>query len=115
MDPLVEIKPSPIEGQGAFARSALAAGTRILEYLGEKIDKQESLRRCQVGNPCIFHLDAQWNLDGNVEFNPARYLNHSCFPNCEAELFEGGRIWILTTRPVAAGEELTLNYSYDLT
>lgn len=110
---LVEFKPSPIHGMGGFARVELPSGTRVLEYVGERIDKRESLGRCMRGESFIFHLDEQWDLDGNVEWNPARFLNHSCAPNCEAEFIDG-RIWIMTLRAVARGEELTFNYGYDL-
>ena len=48
-----------------------------------------------------------------MESNPARFLNHSCAPNCEAEL-DDGRIWIVAKRDIKAGEELTFNYGYDL-
>jgi hypothetical protein len=109
----LEIKPSPIHGLGGFARRALAQGERVVEYGGERIDKAESLRRCQQGNTFIFRLDDQWDLDGNVPSNPARHLNHSCAPNCDAESIEG-RIWIVAARDIAAGEELTFDYGYDL-
>jgi len=111
---LVDFKPSPIHGTGGFARADMPARMRVIEYVGERIDKRESLTRCMRGEPFIFHLDELWNLDGNVDWNPARFLNHSCVPNCEAELIDG-RIWIVTVRPVARGEELTFNYGYDLT
>ena len=109
----VEFRPSSIQGTGGFALVDLAAGVRILEYVGERIDKKESLARCERGEPFIFDLDETWDLDGNVESNPARFLNHSCAPNCEAEQIDD-RIWICTIRPVARGEELTFNYGYDL-
>jgi hypothetical protein len=110
---LVEFKPSPIDGTGGFARADLPAGTRVIEYVGERIDKCESLARCMRGESCIFHLDEQWDLDGNVDCNPARFLNHSCSPNCDAELIDG-RIWIVTIQRVVRGEELSFNYGYDL-
>jgi SET domain-containing protein len=109
----LEFKPSPIHGTGGFARCDLPAGARVIEYVGERIDKRESLARCERGEHFIFDLDDQWDLDGNVEWNLARFLNHSCSPNCDAEFIEE-RIWIVTTRPVACGEELTFNYGYDL-
>ena len=85
----------------------------MVEYIGEKITKAESLRRCEEGNTFIFALDDEFDLDGNNEQNPARWLNHSCAPNCEAE-FSGGRIWITARRDIAAGEEITFNYGYTL-
>jgi uncharacterized protein len=110
---LAIFKPSPVHGIGGFARADIPAGTRILEYLGEVITKAESLRRCEQDNQYIFALDTVYDLDGSVPWNPARFLNHSCAPNCEAEL-ESGRIWIVALRDIRAGEELTFNYGYDL-
>jgi len=107
------IAASPIHGMGGFARRALAWGARVVEYTGRKITKAESLRLCEAGNAFIFSLDDEFDLDGNTEDNPARWLNHSCAPNCEAE-FSGGRIWITARRDIAAGEEITFNYGYTL-
>jgi SET domain-containing protein len=109
----VVFKLSPIHGTGGFARVTIHAGARIIEYVGQKISKAESLRRCEQENQYIFALDDQFDLDGNAPANPARFLNHSCAPNCEAEV-DGGRIWIVALREIAAGEELTYNYNYDL-
>jgi len=106
-------KASPIHGVGGFARRDIPAGTRVIEYLGEKISKAESLRRCERNNEYIFELDDEHDLDGNVSWNPARFLNHSCAPNCEA-ILEGGKIWILAERDLKSGEEITFNYGYDL-
>ena len=106
-------KPSPIHGIGGFARRDIEAGARVIEYVGEKITKAESLRCCELNNEYIFALDEEHDLDGNASSNPARFLNHSCQPNCEA-LREGSRIWILALRTILAGEEITFNYGYDL-
>ena len=111
---LIDLKPSPIHGTGGFACADLPAGTRVIEYVGERIDKRESLARCMRGEAFVFDLDEEWDVDGNVDWNSARFLNHSCAPNCEAELIDG-HIWIITIRPVSRGEELTFNYGYDLT
>jgi SET domain-containing protein len=113
IDGLLEFRPSSIHGMGAFAGSDLPAGVPLVEYLGERIDKAESQARCERGESFIFHLDDLWDLDGNVAQNSARWLNHSCAPNCDAECIDG-RIWILSNRPIARGEELTFNYGYDL-
>jgi SET domain-containing protein len=80
----VIFKSSPIHGTGGFAHNDVACGTRIIEYVGEKITKQESLARCEKNNEYIFALSETQDLDGNVDWNPARFLNHSCAPNCEA-------------------------------
>jgi SET domain-containing protein len=105
--------PSRIHGTGGFAGRPFPCGERILEYVGERITKAESLRRCEAGNSFIFAMNEVEDLDGHVPGNPARFLNHSCDPNCES-LFEEGRIWIMSTRDIAAGEEITFNYGYEL-
>jgi len=110
---LFDHRESPIHGTGAFAKSNIPAGTRVVEYSGERIDKEESWRRCEAGNEFIFALNDQWDLDGSVPWNQARFLNHSCEPNCEAERI-GERIWIIAIRDIPAGEELTFNYGYSL-
>jgi uncharacterized protein len=110
---LLVVEASPIHGLGGFAKTAIGKGTRVVEYIGERISKSESLRRCEGNNHFIFSLNDEQDLDGNVAWNPARFLNHSCVPNCEAEL-QDGRIWIVATRDIPAGEEITFNYGYDL-
>ena len=87
--------------------------TWLIEYVGERIDKAESAKRCGEDNRYIFHLDDDFDLDGGVGWNPARWINHSCSPNCEAQLVDG-HIWIVAIRPIHSGEEITFNYSYDL-
>ncbi len=111
--PSIHLAASPIHGTGAVAASSFAAGERVIEYTGERIDKAESIRRCAAGHHAIFYLDEETDIDGGAAWNPARFLNHSCAPNCDAEWIEG-RIWIIARRPVAPGEEMTFNYGYDL-
>jgi SET domain-containing protein len=106
-------KPSTIHGRGGFASRPIPKGSRVIEYTGETISKSESLERCRNGNHCIFCLDTEHDLDGDVPWNPARLLNHSCAPNCEVELLEGG-VWIVANRNIAAGEEITFSYNFDL-
>ena len=109
----LRIAPSPIHGQGGFAVRFVRKDARVIEYVGERITKAESLLRCEAQNWFIFGLDDEFDLDGNVEWNPARFLNHSCAPNCEA-LCEYGHIWIVALRDIQPGEEITFNYGYDL-
>jgi uncharacterized protein len=106
-------KPSLIHGTGGFARQDLARGMLVIEYVGVLVTRTEAIERCRQGNEYIFRLDEETDLDGNVEQNPARYLNHSCAPNCEAELIDG-RIWVVALRDIKAGEEVTFDYGYDL-
>src|SRR5690242_20740884 len=116
--PVVEMalmcfRASTIHGTGAFAKADIVARTWVVEYTGERIAKDESLRRCAAGNEFIFALTDDVDLDGSVSWNRARFLNHSCEPNCEAERV-GERIWIVAKRNIQAGEELTFNYGYRL-
>jgi SET domain-containing protein len=110
---LISFRRSRIHGTGGFARTDIPSGTRMVEYLGERITKAESLRRCEANNEYIFAIDDEHDLDGNVPGNLARFINHSCAPNCEAELDED-LVWIVASRDIVAGDELTINYGYDL-
>jgi uncharacterized protein len=109
----VVFRRSSIHGIGGVARKHIPQGTRVIEYLGERIDKHESLRQCEENNEYIFMLNEREDLNGNVEWNPARFINHSCASNSDAELAEG-RIWIVANRNIQAGEEITFNYGFDL-
>jgi SET domain-containing protein len=108
-----EIRPSKIHGTGVFARTDIPAETRVIEYLGERVSKEESERRRKAGNFFVFIVTDEFDIDGLVDWNPARFINHSCAPNCEAQQ-EDEHIWIYALRDIKAGEELTFNYGYDL-
>ena len=110
--PTLEFKRSSIHGIGGFATGPIRLGTLVIEYVGQIITKTESLRRCEAGNTSIFEMDDERDIDGAVSWNPARFLNHSCAPNCDAELIDG-QIWIVARRDISAGEEITFNYGYD--
>jgi hypothetical protein len=112
-DLLIEFGSSSIHGTGGYARVDIRVDARIVEYLGRRITKEESLRQCELENPYIFSISDEFDLDGNVDWNPARLLNHSCSPNAEAQCRDG-RIWIVALRDIRAGEEVTFNYNYDL-
>lgn len=122
-DPLFKIGPSAIHQQGLFATCDIKAGTEIVQYFGEKISKEESSRRAleweaqareaDKGVVYIFELDENWDLDGRVSDNPARYMNHSCDGNCEAINYDG-EIWLVARRTIAEGEELLFDYGYDM-
>lgn len=111
---LIEFRRSRIHGTGGYARREIKAKTDVIEYIGEKISKEESARRCEAGNAYIFTGDETYDLDGNVDWNPARLINHSCEPNCEALIDDEHRVWITASRDIQAGDELTFNYNYDL-
>ena len=109
----LERRTSGIEGSGLFARARIPAGECIIEYTGEKMCKAESLRRCMEGNNYIFNINEEFDIDGSVESNFARFINHSCAPNAEAQL-EDDKVWIVALRDILPGEEVTFNYGYDL-
>lgn len=117
------VRRSKIHGRGIFARGEIPRGTKIIEYVGERITKAESQKRADrqlakakksgIAAVFIFDLSKRFDLDGNVPWNTARLINHSCAPNCEA-IDIRGRIWICARRKIRAGEELSYNYGYDL-
>ena len=117
------VRSSSIHQRGIFAACDIPNDTRIIEYVGEKITKAESARRAEAlmkraqrtGGAAvyIFSLNKRQDIDGGKPGNTARLINHSCEPNCEAYNI-GGRIWIMATRDIRKGEELTYNYGFDL-
>jgi SET domain-containing protein len=109
---LVWIGRSPIAGYGLFAGQDIRKGVEILQYTGEKISKAESARRVLAGNAYIFELTDKWDIDGTSLSNIARYINHSCAPNCEVQK-TSRTLWIVARRTIKKGEELTYNYGYD--
>ena len=99
-------KSRPGVGQGLFATDILNKGDFILEYAGKKIPTRVA---DSLSSRYLFEIDRKWTIDGSKRSNIARYINHSCEPNCEGEL-HGGRILIYATRNIVRGEELTINY-----
>jgi SET domain-containing protein len=120
---LCKVKESSIHQRGLFATSDIKKGTDIIQYIGEKISKEESTRRALEweekaretgeGLVYIFELDDDWDLDGREGENPARYMNHSCDGNCEAVNCDG-EIWIEARKDIKNGEELVYDYGYDM-
>ena len=116
---MIEVRPSTIAGHGVFATEPIAKGTRIIEYTGEVIESDEADRRyddlaMDEHRTFLFALDDGRCIDAAVGGNDARFINHSCDPNCETVEVDG-RIWIDAIRPIAAGEELTYDYAYERT
>ena len=110
------MRRSDVHGNGVFAVDDLAEGETLIEYKGEVISWKEALRRhphdpAQPNHTFYFHIDDGRVIDGNVNGNAARWINHSCEPNCEADEVNG-RVYIKALRNIAAGEEL--NYDYGL-
>ena len=110
----IEVRASGIHGTGVFARVPFAAGQRVMEYVGEVITWEEALRRHphDPANPdhtFYFHIDDEHVIDGKHHGNAAKWINHACDGNCEAEEVDG-RIFVRARRYIAAGEELSYDY-----
>jgi SET domain-containing protein len=113
---MIEKRRSPIQGWGVFATQPISKNTRIVHYAGEKISNRESLTRetryLQKGHIWCFKLNRLYVRDAAVGGNIARYINHSCTPNCYTQVL-GDTIWIRAARTIRRGEELTYDYSTD--
>ena len=113
------VKNSRVHGRGVYAARSIKAGEKIIEYKGERISWKEADRRppSDPDDPhhtFFFSLDDKKTvIDAGVGGNVARWINHSCDPNCETEETDDGRVFIQALRDIRAGEEL--NYDYSLT
>lgn len=108
------MRSSGVHGRGVFAATQIAAGVRLIEYKGERITWDEALRRHphdpdHPNHTFYFALDNELVIDGKIGGNQARWINHSCKPNCEADEVDG-RVFIHTLRDIEAGEELFYDY-----
>jgi SET domain-containing protein len=112
----VEVRDSSIHGRGTFASAFLESETVILEYTGQLIDRKTAVERDNLDAPdysCyIFQIDDDIFIDARLVEHPAKYINHSCEPNCSIWR-EGTRAFIRTLRTIRTGEELTYDYGYD--
>jgi uncharacterized protein len=116
-DPLYEVRNSGIHGKGGFALRRIRKGTRITEYVGQRITPEEGDCRYPVNGHAHYHtflflVNPKICIDAAIGGNDARFLNHSCDPNCEA-VEDDGRIFIEAIRTIQPGTELT--YDYHLT
>lgn len=110
----IQTRRSGVHGKGVFALADLAEGETLIEYTGEIITWAEALRRhphdpSDPNHTFYFHIDEDHVIDAKVGGNSSRWINHSCDPNCEAEV-EDGRVFIRTLRNIQAGEELFYDY-----
>ena len=113
-----EIRESPMQGLGAFAVQPIRAGLRLIEYAGQRLTPAEADARYpdvegERHHTFLFAIDDDVVIDAALDGNAARFINHSCDPNCDA-VIDAGRIWIDTIREVATGEELAYDYAYVL-
>lgn len=112
------LRKSAIAGRGAFATRRIPKGACIIEYRGERIGQDEADRRYpedpnQPHHTFLFTLDEDTVIDAAVKGNAARFINHSCDPNCEA-VIEDGRIWIYALKNIPEGAELLYDYQFIL-
>ena len=125
MSTLIEVRRSPIHGDGVFALAAIPAGTLVTVYRGEMIARNELERRIALretegqGDAPIYYFEIEEDCfidaEAVVENNPARFINHACDENCEAIWnAEAGRMEIFALRDIAAGEELSFDYGFEL-
>lgn len=121
---IVEVRDSGVHNKGVFALKNIPQNTKIIEYRGDVISKKEADKRLDETyvqykkNPkdyaatYIFELDDEHDLDGNTPDNDAKYINHSCNPNCYFEI-KKDHIDIYAKRDIQEGEELSYNYGFD--
>ncbi len=112
-----EIRRSAIQGRGAFATRRIRKGMRIAEYLGERISQAEGDRRYDDESMTrhhtfLFSVSQRTVIDAAVGGNDARFINHSCEPNCDA-VIEGGRVFVEALVTIPAGAELFYDYMYE--
>jgi uncharacterized protein len=110
----ITVRTSPVHGRGVFALADLPAGIMLLEYKGQRVSWREAQRvharsGAEDGHTFLFGLDDGSVIDGAQGGNSARWLNHSCAPNCEAEQ-DGERVFIRAIRAIEKGQELFIDY-----
>ena len=111
---MIEVRSSEVHGLGVFATQHIPKRTRIIEYLGERISHREADRRYDDhdendNHTFLFNVDRGLVIDAGVNGNEARFINHSCEPNCES-VIEHRRVYIEALRDIAPGEELCYDY-----
>jgi hypothetical protein len=111
---MIVVRRSRLHGRGVFAVRRIRKGTRVIEYLGDRISHREADRRYESkttadNHTFLFIVDRGVVIDGGTHGNDARFINHGCDPNCESEI-EDRRIFIEAIRTIQPGEELTYDY-----
>ena len=117
-----KVKKSQVHGTDVFATSNIPKNKKIIQYIGEKVTKVEGDRRSaerikkflnkkNEGSVYIFELNKKYDIDGSPLYNKARYINHSCSPNCEVDIIKN-EIWISSIKSIKKGEELNYDYGY---
>lgn len=99
-------KSRPGLGRGLYATHSIAQGDFVAEYTGRRIS---TVHADTLKTRYLFEIDSEWTIDGSSRTNIARYINHSCMPNCEAEIHDG-HVLIHATKSIRTGEEITIDY-----
>ena len=112
--PLVEVRNSDVHGRGVFAVASIAKGTRIFEYLGDRISHAAADTRYEDhdendNHTFLFIVDRNTVIDAAVNGSDARFINHHCDGNCTS-VIENRRVFIDSVRAIAPGEELGYDY-----
>jgi SET domain-containing protein len=107
----LRIDRSAIHRWGVYAEEPIPAGKKVIEYTGERISRRETKLRSDGPLHYMFTLDKYWTLDGRVGGSGAEYINHCCDPNIYAWVTHG-HILYMCKRPIAKGEELTIDYHF---
>jgi SET domain-containing protein len=112
--PKLTTRKSQLHGTGVFAAEAIPKHTRIIDYAGELIRNDDACeereeRYLAEGQIWVFRVNRAWSRDANIGGNIARFINHSCTPNCQFEVVDK-TIWIRALRHIRRGEELTYDY-----
>ncbi len=113
-NPSIEVRDSGVHGKGVFATADLPRGVTLIEYVGEVLSWKKAQQRhphnpAEPNHTFFFHVDDKHVIDAAVGGNDARWINHACAPNCEADEVEG-RIFIKTLKKIKAGQELFYDY-----
>ena len=117
-----KVKKSKVHGSGVFATEDIKKGVKIIRYIGEKVTKKEGdkrsaerikkfLNKKNEGSVYIFELNKKYDIDGSPSYNKARYINHSCDPNCEVDIIKN-EIWIISIKDIKKSSELNYDYGY---
>ena len=113
----IYVKESSIHNKGVFAAKNIPKGTKIIEYIGEKISKEEADKRMERdvknGTFYVFELNDEYDIDGLTGGSDAIYINHTCAPNCEIDIIDD-KIWIISIKDIKEHEELSYDYAFDL-
>ncbi|MCZ7590691.1 MAG: SET domain-containing protein-lysine N-methyltransferase [Kiritimatiellae bacterium] len=104
----VVARRSPVHGTGVFAIKPIPKGARIIEYKGRRVLWSDHKEK-KNGHTELFHISAKYVLDPSRDGNDARYINHSCAPNCET-MQDGERVFVFALRNIKPGEELFYDY-----